>query len=30
VFENHCSTSDITPASYDVTAFAINKPNKRQ
>ena len=23
VFENHCSTSNTTPTSYDVTALAI-------
>jgi len=30
VFENHCSTSNTTPASYDVTALAIIKPKKHQ
>ena len=29
VFENHCSTSNITPASYDVTVLAIT-PEKHQ
>ena len=28
MFENHCSTSKTTPASYDVTALAIVKPKK--
>jgi len=28
--ENHCSTSNTTPASYDVTALAIIKPKKHQ
>jgi len=28
VFENHCSTSNTTFASYDVTALAIIKPKK--
>jgi len=27
---NHCSTSNTTPSSYDVTASAINKEKKRQ
>jgi len=30
VFENHFSTSNTTPASYDVTALAIIKPKKHQ
>ena len=30
VFENHCSTSDTTPASYDLTALEIVKPKKHQ
>jgi len=30
MFENHYSTSNTTPASYDVTALAIIKPNKHQ
>jgi len=30
VFENHCSTNNATPASYDVTALAVIKPNKHQ
>ena len=30
VFENHCSTSNPTPASYDATALAIIKPKKHQ
>ena len=30
VFENHCSTSNTTPASYDITALAIIKPKKHQ
>jgi len=30
VFENHCSTSNTTPASYDVTASAIIKPKKHR
>jgi len=30
VFENHCSTSNTTPASYNVTALANIKPNKHQ
>jgi len=30
LFENHCSTSNTTPASYDVTALAIIKPKKHQ
>jgi len=30
VFENHFSTNNTTPASYDVTALAIIKPKKHQ
>jgi len=30
VFENHCSTSNTTAASYDVTALAIVKPKQHQ
>jgi len=30
VFENYCSTSNTTPASYDVTALAIINPKKYQ
>jgi len=30
VFENYCSTSNTTPASYDVTALAMIKPKKHQ
>jgi len=30
VFENYCSTSNTTPASYDVTALAIIKPKEHQ
>jgi len=30
VFENHCSTSNTTPASYDATGLAIIKPKKYQ
>jgi len=30
VFENHCSTSNPKPASYDVTALAIIKTKKLQ
>ena len=30
VFENHCSTSNTTPASYHVTALAIIKPKKHK
>jgi len=30
VFENHCSISNATPASYDVTALSIIKPRKHQ
>jgi len=30
VFENHCSTSNTTPASYDVTALVIIKQKKHQ
>jgi len=30
VLENHCWTSNSTPASYDVTALAIIKPRKYQ
>jgi len=30
VFENHCSTSDTTPGSYDVTGLAIIQPKEHQ
>jgi len=30
VFENHCSTSNTTPATYDVIALAIIKPKKNR
>jgi len=30
VFENHYSTNNTTPASYDVTILAIIKPKKYQ
>jgi len=30
VFENHCSTSNTTPASYDVTALGIIKAKEHQ
>ena len=30
VFENHCSTSNTTPASYDVTVLVMIKPKKHQ
>jgi len=30
VFENHCSTTNTTPARYDVTALTIVKSNKHQ
>jgi len=30
VFENHCSASNTTPASYNVTALTIIKPKKHQ
>ena len=29
-FENHCSTNNTTPTSYDVTALAIIIPKKHQ
>jgi len=28
--ENHCSASNTTPVTYDVTALAIIKPKKHQ
>jgi len=30
VLENHCSTSNTTPASYDVTALVMIKARKHQ